>query len=176
MWDAVAAGVQGGRERCEPICRARGEPATEGQALPGKAADSQVIVVTDGQSSGNRLGHAEAIAAAIAQGVVVHVVCQKSWWDPALAPSADTFVKRLAEQTGGLIRIDEAVAVNRDRWDKPARIFRDIMDAIHNTYEIRLNVPDSAQRIHPLEVRTEAPNLRIHAPRWFSIGTPRPDR
>ena len=79
IWDAVAAGA-----------------ARFSDDSPFKS----IVLVTDGQSSGNRLGHAEAIMAAVAHGVVVHVVCQKSWWDPSIAPPGETFVKRLADETG----------------------------------------------------------------------------
>jgi hypothetical protein len=77
MWDAVSAG------------------ATQ---FPTGAPFKAILLVTDGQSSGNRLSHAEAITAAVAQGVVVHVICQKSWWDPTLGPSGETFVRRLADE------------------------------------------------------------------------------
>ena len=119
-------------------------------------------------------GHAEAILAAVTHGVVVHVICLKSWWDSSVAPPGETFVKPLADETGGLLRLDDAF--EREPWDKPTRIFRDILDAIHNTYEIRLNVTDGADGVHPLEVRAHVPNLRVHAPRWLQIGTPRPGR
>ena len=149
MWDAVAAGVT---------------------QFPTGAPFKSILLVTDGQASGNRLGHSDAITAAVAQGVVVHVICQKTWWDPTQAPSGDTFVRRLAEQTGGLIRIDDAL--DRDPWDKPARIFKDIVDAIHNTYEIRLVTVDVVEGIHALEVRTELPRLRVNAPAWVQVRTP----
>ena len=153
IWDAVAAGAA---------------------QFPVDSTFKSIVLVTDGQASGNRLGHADAIRAAVAQGVVVHVVCQKSWWDSSIAPPGETFVKPLADETGGLLRLDDALA--RDPWDKPPRIFRDILDAIRNTYEIRLNVSDGAEGVHPLEVRTQVPNLQVHAPRWLQIGTPRPER
>jgi hypothetical protein len=148
MWDAVAAGAT--------------------QFLTG-APFKSILLVTDGQSSGNRLSHAEAITAAVAQGVVVHVICQKSSWDPTLGPSGDTFVRRLAEQTGGLIRIDDVM--DRDPWDKPARIFKDIVDAIHHTYEIRLVAVDAAEGIHALEVQTELRGLRVNVPAWVQVRT-----
>ncbi len=153
IWDAVAAGAR---------------------QFPADSPFKSIVLVTDGQSSGNRLGHAEAIRAAVTHGVVVHVVCQKSWWDASIAPPGETFVKRLADETGGLFRLDDAL--ERDPWDKPARIFRDILDAIHNTYEIRVNVTAGAEGVHPLEVRTQVPNLQVHAPRWLQIGTSRPER
>ena len=153
IWDAVAAG------------------ATK---FPVDSTFKSIVLVTDGQASGNRLGHAEAIMAAVAHGVVVHVICLKSWWDASVAPPGETFVKPLADETGGLLRLDDAF--EREPWDKPARIFRDILDAIHNTYEIRLNVTDGADGVHPLEVRAHVPNLQVHAPRWLQIGTPRPGR
>jgi hypothetical protein len=148
MWDAVAAGVT---------------------QFPTGSPFKSILLVTDGQSSGNRLSHSEAITAAVAQGVVVHVICQKSWWDPSLGPSGDTFVRRLAEQTGGLIRIDEPI--DRDPWDKPTRIFKDIVDAIHNTYEIRFVTVDAEEGIHALEVQTELPRLRVNAPAWVQVRT-----
>ncbi len=62
-WDAVAAAAS---------------------QFPTGSSFNSILLVTDGQSSGNRLSHSEAIAAAVAQGVVVHVICQKSWWDPSV--------------------------------------------------------------------------------------------
>jgi hypothetical protein len=148
IWDAVAAGAR---------------------QFPTGSRFKSILLVTDGQSSGNRLSHSEAIAAAVVQRVVVHVICQKSWWDSTLGPSGDIFVRRLAEQTGGLIRIDDPL--DRDPWDKPARIFKDIIDAIHNTYEIRFVSVDAAEGIHALEVRTDLPRLRVNAPEWVQVGT-----
>ena len=139
--------------------------------LSSDSAFRSIVLVTDGQSSGNRIGHADAIAAAISHGVVAHVVCQKSWWDPSVAPAAHTFVGRVAEETGGLLRIDDALARGFGRpWDKPARVFMDVVEAIHNTYEIKLDAANVAQGTHRLEVRTQAPGLRVHAPKWLTIG------
>jgi hypothetical protein len=134
--------------------------------------------VTDGQASGNRIGHAEAIAAAISHGVVVHVVCEKSWWDASLGVPAETFVGRLAEQTGGLLRIDDAFGEQRMAypWDKPAHVFREIMDAVHNTYEIRVKATGVADGRHQLDVKARAPGLRVHAPAWVTSGAARPVR
>jgi hypothetical protein len=150
IWDAVAAASK---------------------HLSSDASFRSIVLVTDGQSSGNRIGHADAIEAALLHGVAVHVVCQKTWWDPSMAPAADTFVGRLAEQTGGLLRIDDAASERlATPWDKPARVFRDIVDAIHNSYEIQLDAADVGEGTHRLEIRTRAPGTRVHAPAWLTIG------
>jgi hypothetical protein len=130
-----------------------------------------IVLVTDGQSSGNHIGHAEAITAAVSHRVAVHVVGRNSLFGPSLAPAPETFVGRLAEQTGGLLRIDEA-PLERQRipWDKPVPVFRDIVNAIHNTYEIRLNVGAVAEGAHRLEFRTAVPRMRVHAPAWLITG------
>jgi hypothetical protein len=57
VWDAVAAASR---------------------QLPNDLSFRSIVLVTDGQASGNRIGHAEAIAAAASRGVVVHVVGRKS--------------------------------------------------------------------------------------------------
>jgi hypothetical protein len=117
------------------------------------------------------MSHADAIAAAISYGIVVHVVCQESWWDPSVAPSADWLVGRLAEQTGGLLRIDRDAPRRLGMpWDKPVRVFKDIVEAIHNTYQIQLDTTDVAQGAHRLEIRTPEPGTRVHAPKWVMIG------
>jgi hypothetical protein len=94
----------------------------------------------------------------------VHVVCQKSWWDPSAAPPGDTFVGRLAAQTGGLLRIDDALRRFGTPWDKQARVFRDITETIHNTYEIELNTTGVVKGTHRLEIRTRLPATRVHPP------------
>jgi hypothetical protein len=149
MWDAVAAAAE---------------------QFPNDMPFRSIVLVTDGQSSGNRISHTDAVAAAVARGVVVHVVCQKSWWESAVAPPRETFVGRLAEQTGGLLRIDDALARGLETpWDKPAAVFRDIVEAIHNTYEIQLDVTGVAEGRHPLVVRTRATGSRVHAPAFLMI-------
>jgi hypothetical protein len=150
IWDAVAAASK---------------------ELSSDTAFRSIVLVTDGQSSGNRIGHADAVAAAVSHGVVVHVVCQEPWWDPSVAPSSQAFVGRLAGQTGGLLRMDDASARGfQNPWDKPARVFSDIVEAIHNSYEIRLDVTDIAENMHRLEVRSRTAGVRVHAPAWLTIG------
>jgi hypothetical protein len=129
------------------------------------------VLVTDGQASGNRLSLSQAIETAVASRVVVHVVSQKSWWSSSIAAPSETFVKRLADETGGLFRVDDALS--RQLWDKPARVFRDIVEAIHNTHEIRVQLEDISAGTHELKLETPVPGLLVHAPRRIRINTSR---
>jgi len=125
-----------------------------------------IVLVTDGQASGNRVGVEEAVRTAIRHGVAVHVVCAKSWWDPAQYQPADTFVRVLAEETGGLFRADDPF--HRLKWDKPARIFGDLVAAVHGSAELQLDVTDVPDGVWPLIVRTSVPDVTVHAPHWLA--------
>lgn len=146
IWDATAAGVA---------------------ELANEPPPRAIVLVTDGSARGNRLRLTDAVLAAIARRVAVHVVCEKSWWPASAGPSGETLVRGLAEQTGGLIRIDDAT--DRLPWDKPARIFRDIVAAIHHSYEIRIDVGELSHGLRPLEVRVRRPNVVVHAPKWLIL-------
>ena len=54
-------------------------------------------------------------------------------------------------------------------WDKPAAVFRDIVDAIHNTYEIRLDATGVAEGTRALVIRTRVSDIRVHAPASLTI-------
>ena len=44
---------------------------------------------------------------------------------------------------GGILRIDDPF--DRLPWDKPARVFRDIVGAMRHSYEVRIDVGDLAR-------------------------------
>jgi hypothetical protein len=94
-------------------------------------------------------------------------VYEKSWWDAKVAPTGDTFLRILADQTGGILRTDERF--DRERWRKQHPPFRDILEAVHKTYAVRVSVSGIPAGMWPLDVRVTQPGVRVHAPKWLSI-------
>lgn len=132
-----------------------------------------LVLITDGRATGNRVSLADAVRMTIAHGVAVHVVCEKSWWPARIAPQGDTFVGALADQTGGIFRIDDPF--DRLPWDKPARVFRDIVGAMRHSYEVRIDVGAVSEGIRPLEVRIMRPDVVVHTPKWVVVKSERQD-
>jgi hypothetical protein len=124
-----------------------------------------IVLVTDGQASGNRIGLPEAIQIAAGHGVPVHVVCTKSWWDTATYPGAEALISTLAEQSGGLFRTDRPF--DRMPWDKPQRIFGDLVDAIHWSVTVDMELGDLPAGSWPLNVSTTVPDAVVSAPKWI---------
>jgi hypothetical protein len=128
-----------------------------------------IVLVTDGQATGNRWSMADAALEAAARGVAVHVVYQPEWWGDRPNPhvDGDRFLRPLAAWTGGVFRVNDGVA--RGGWRDAPPPFTDLVAAIHHTHAIRLNVSAESAEPQSLEVRVKQPGLRVHAPKWVVL-------
>jgi hypothetical protein len=128
-----------------------------------------IVLVTDGQATGNRWSLADAALEAAARGVAVHVMYQPEWWGDRPHPhvDGDRFLRPLAEWTGGVFRVNDGVA--RGGWRDAPPPFEDLVSAIHNAHAIRLNVSAEAAGTQSLEIRVKQPDVRVYAPRWIVV-------
>jgi hypothetical protein len=128
-----------------------------------------IVLVTDGQATGNRWSMADAVLEAAAQGVAVHVMYQPETWGVRPNPhvDGDRFLRPLAESTGGVFRVNDGVA--RGGWRDAPPPFEDMVAAIHNAHAIRMNVGAQSAEPQTLELRIKQPGLRVHAPKWIVV-------
>jgi VWFA-related protein len=125
-------------------------------ALAGERGRRAIVLVTDGEASGNRVGLDDLIRHAQTADVAVCVIASGS---PASNPKGawavtnatpDALLRRLAGETGGLFVIDEVGDQFRPR--KPGRFFSPLVEALRQTYTLGIRAPD-ANSSHRLDVR-----------------------
>jgi hypothetical protein len=128
-----------------------------------------IVLVTDGQATGNRWSMADAAFEAASQEVAVHVMYQPETWGERPNPHVhgDRFLRQLAEWTGGVFRVNDGIA--RGGWRDRPPPFEDLVSATHNAQAIRLNVGAQSAGAQSLEIRVKRPDLRVHAPKWIVV-------
>jgi hypothetical protein len=135
---------------------------------PGRRA---IILVTDGQASGNRLGLAAVIKRAQAADVAVSVIASGSGFiEPlplqrSLLTPYDALI-RLAGETGG-VRVADAVG-DTFRPRHPERFFEGLLEVLRNSYILEIAAPDMSG-LHTVEVRV-ASGGQTHVRSAFTIG------
>jgi hypothetical protein len=138
-------------------------------ALAGEPGRRAIVLVTDGEASGNRVGLDDLIRHAQTDDVAICVIASGSsanspkgpWYAAGATP--DALLRRLAADTGGLFVIDDVGDQFRPR--KPGRFFSPLLEALRQTYAIRVRVPDTNSP-HRLDVRVrQAADVHVRA-RW----------
>jgi hypothetical protein len=137
--------------------------------LASQPAPRAIVLVTDGQATGNRWSMADAALEAAARGVAVHVMYQPEWWGDRPNPhvDGDRFLRPLAEWTGGVFRVNDGIA--RGGWRDAPPPFEDLVSAIQHAHAIRLNVSVESAGTQSLEIRVKQPDVRVHAPRRIVV-------
>jgi hypothetical protein len=135
---------------------------------PGRRA---IILVTDGQASGNRLGLAAVIKHAQAADVAVCVVASGSGFIEPLPPQRSLLTPydaliRLASETGGTRTADAVGDTFRPRH--PERFFGGLLDVLRNSYVLEIDAP-AISGLHTVEVRV-ASGAQAHVRSAFTIG------
>ena len=131
-----------------------------------------VVLISDGQASGNVHGHDEVAMHAAIAGVSVSVVAQESMLpatpmqtmashgvDPAAA------LLNIAEFSGGGFEFDRAKFQPYDPCFErdPALHFKRALDKLHQAYILGFQSQVADGNPHPLEVRTTMPGLVVKA-------------
>jgi len=135
---------------------------------PGRRA---IILVTDGQASGNRLGLAAVIKHGQSADVAVCVIASGSgFMEPlplqrSLLTPYDALI-RLASETGG-VRVADAVG-DSFRPRHPERFFGELLDVLRNSYVLEVAAPASGG-LHTVEVRVTS-GAQTHVRSAFTIG------
>lgn len=142
--------------------------AASADLLADEPSPRAMILVTDGESTGNRLGVAEAALEAVRRGVTVHALYEPPWFGRRPAPWAegDRLLRHMAELTGGLFRFDDRLIGTG--WREAVPPFQDLINALHSGYTIKFTLDRSANDARSLDVRVKRPGLRVHAPHWVT--------
>lgn len=136
-------------------------------AEPGSRA---VIVWTDGRSTGNRFGMADASDRAGAGGVSVHVLVEhfpamtsrlKSSQDPCAA------VVSIVTATGGSCLVNRQ---NSPETGPPIRQARRVVNALHHRYVIGFQRDAKDGQGQALDIRVKQPGLIVRAARQYRPG------
>lgn len=111
IWDAVDLGVS---------------------ALESEAGRRAIVLLTDGEASGNRLGVADVIRHARASNVAVSVIGSGGWvlsMDlPTRGPTPRSALEALTSETGGMLVFD--AGGDKFRRRNPGQFFERIVEAL----------------------------------------------
>lgn len=148
-----------------------------------------LVLVSDGRSTGNRIGLDEAIARALAARVAVNVVSEADQQEfyqsggDVVRFRADEMLRRLAESTGGLY-LEDGIArrLARPRTDpfnyareliqlpnRPGPLLVRIMSALRQRYRVSFEHAGGAEAV-AWDVRVRRPDAVVRAPRTCGIG------
>jgi hypothetical protein len=122
-----------------------------------------VLLVTPGRATGNRLGVVDAAAELVRLGASAHVIYEDLQYMNFPPHVGDRLLRPLAELTGGVFRRDnrrEAVA-----WS-PVPPIADLFEGLRSRLEVRVSAPVETA-LRPLVVTSTQPDYRVHAPRWL---------
>ena len=156
IWDAVAEGVA---------------------ALAAEPSPRTILVVSDGYATGNRLGVEDVARLAVAAAVPVHVLFVPNRMEGERANRLGrTFLDRLAETTGGVLReLPDHLSLSLS-FSGPTPPFSTFVESIRAELTLRLEgVPFAAgssaglARLQPLDVQVARPGVRVHAPNWLPL-------
>jgi hypothetical protein len=145
-------------------------------ALADESGHRAIVLVTDGQASGNVHGYSEVSAQAALSGVSVSTVTEDSMLptipmttmasygvDPALR------LRSMADFTGGSFALDRRQIDPFDRCfpNDPAPLFRKALDRLHQAYTLSFAQLVADGTSHPLDVRVKKPGMSVRARKLF---------
>lgn len=148
-------------------------------ALTSEAGQRALVLVTDGQASGNQRGVREVALAAALDDVTVSVVAQESMLptkpltsmashgvDPTAA------LRGLSDLTGGLFTLDAAqISGGEPCFERdPAPHFSWVLERMRLAYELGFTPQTSDGQAHVLEVRVKRPGTVVKARKVFRAG------
>jgi Ca-activated chloride channel family protein len=148
IWDAVDAAVS---------------------ALEFETGLRAVLLLTDGRSTGNRVGLNDATAHAMRAEVAVHVIAehdapltivQADGSEAVIAPGAGLLA--LADHTGGGYLSDRPFP-----WSDPGPLVARLLDSLHHACTIGFDPPVQDGQMHTLEVRARRSGLVVRARKSF---------
>jgi len=146
-----------------------------------------IILVTDGEASGNLVSSRDAADRAALAGVSVSVVAEEAvlGFGPDAArkygPGVDLVsrgidptknLKMLAEATGGLYALDEQNRRSPFSARTPAPFVAHAIDALHHAYTLGFRPSAVDDTVHSLTVRVRKPGLVAHARQTFRAAPP----
>jgi VWFA-related protein len=164
IWDAVDAGIG---------------------ALETESGKRAVLLVTDGRSTGNRLGVRDAIRHALAAGVAVTVISEAR--DDAL-PLGDRRVllvrpelalQLIAEQTGGsyvrglTVRAVSVTSTAASGAPLPAGSLDRVLEELHQSYVVGFSGAVADGQLHRLEVTVKRPGARVQTRKAYIVDVGR---
>jgi hypothetical protein len=145
-------------------------------ALADEPGHRAIVLITDGQASGNVHGYSDVSAQAALAGVSVSIVAEDSMLptmplttlasygnDPALR------LRSMADFTGGSFALDRGPIAPDDRCfpHDPAPLFKQAVDRLHQAYTLSFVPPVTDGRSHPLDVRVKKPGMVVRARKLF---------
>jgi hypothetical protein len=145
-----------------------------------------MLLMTDGRSTGNRIGLDDAERKALAAHVAISAVSEGGeWLIPQFGGSSDrarsdASLRRLADETGGMYLPDGTARrtlraqMNAFAYVKelvntpslPAPLITQIMSSLRTRYRISFSA-DADGRVHTLDVRVKRGGVEIRAPKLF---------
>lgn len=148
IWDAVDAAVT---------------------ALEAEDHQRAIVLFTDGRSTGNRAGLADAGAHAMAAAASVHVIAehdspvpivQVDGTEVSVAPG--TGLRWLADRTGGAYFSDRPFP-----WSDPGPLVARILDSLHHAGTLGFAPVALDGKVHALEIKVKTPGLIARARKSF---------
>jgi VWFA-related protein len=145
-------------------------------ALAAEPGHRAIVLVTDGQASGNVHGYSEVSAQAALAGVSVSIVAEDSMLptipltsmasygvDPALR------LRSMADFTGGSFALDRGPINPDDRCfpTDPARLFKAAVDRLHQTYTLTFAPVVTGGTSQRLDVRVKKAGMSVRARKLF---------
>ena len=144
------------------------------KALVTSEGRRSVLVVTDGQATGNRDGPQEVAPRAVAAGVAVSVVGLD--WERTIRQDAETGVRVrpgvalewIAGATGGRYLRDQLIPA------EPGPVLERLLADLHERYTLGFTPPVADGKMHDLEVRVRKSGVRLRARRSY-LAPPNPE-
>ena len=144
------------------------------KALAQSEGRRAVLLVTDGQATGNRDGPQEVAPRAVAAGVAVSVVGLD--WERTIRQDAETGVRVrpgvalewIAGATGGRYLRDRLIPA------EPGPVLERLLADLHERYTLGFTPPVADGKMHDLEVRVRKSGVRLRARRSY-LAPPNPE-
>ncbi len=129
-----------------------------------------IVLITDGQASGNVHGYSEVSALAARAGVSVSIIAEDSMLptmpltsmagagvDPALR------LRSMADFTGGSFALDRGPIAPNDRCfaTNPAPLFKNALERLHAAYALSFEFSETGGQSQKLEVRLKRPERGV---------------
>lgn len=144
--------------------------------LRSESGHRAIILITDGQASGNALSHSEASVRAALAGISINIVALESMLPTVPLTSMASHgvdptqtLRDMAIFTGGrysLVRAEfEPFDTGFNRY--PAPHFKRAMDSLHQAYELTFESRTADDKLHGVEVRIKKPGVVVKARKVF---------
>ena len=144
------------------------------KALARSEGRRAVLLVTDGQATGNRDGPQEVAPRAVAAGVAVSVVGLD--WERTIRQDAETGVRVrpgvalewIAGATGGRYLRDQLIPA------EPGPVLERLLADLHERYTLGFTPPVADGKMHDLDVRVRKSGVKLRARRSY-LAPPNPE-